>query len=218
MYRVLISFVLFILGVSPVMALNIVTVEQQQYAPVLKSHAHKVGFPLNDEDKQLIEAMKIKLHGLGGVGLAAPQVNQPKQIIAVYIPEKAGLLRDNVTVYPMHIMIDPTYEPIIKEGTYTDFESCYSVSSKAGKVPRYKSIKLSYYDESGRYHHQIESGFYARVLQHEIDHIQGILITDRLTSDCVQGTIEEIMALRRSELSEEKRALFDKIIAEKFKK
>lgn len=115
-------------------------------------------------------------------------------------------------------MINPTYEPIIKEGTYTDYESCYSVSDKAGKVPRYKSIKISYYDESGRYHQQIEHGFYARVLQHEIDHLQGLLITDRLTSDCVQGTIKEIMALRRSELSEEKRGVFDEIIAKKLKK
>ncbi|MFA6303240.1 MAG: peptide deformylase [Legionella sp.] len=197
------------------MALDIVSIEQEQYVQVLKSQAHNVTFPLNEADKNLIEAMKSKLYALGGVGLAAPQVNQPKKIIAVYIPEEASLLRDNVREYPMHIMINPTYEPVVSEGTYTDYESCYSVSSKAGKVPRYKSIKVSYYDESGMFHQQMEQGFYARVLQHEIDHIQGILIIDRLTHDCVQGTIEEIMALRRAELSEEKRAVFDRVLEKK---
>lgn len=218
MYHVLISLVLFGLGVFPVMALNIVTVEQQEYAQVLKTPAQKVAFPLSQEDIKLIEAMKTKLYALGGVGLAAPQVNQPRQIIAVYIPEEASLLRDNVTEYPMHIMLNPSYEPVIKDGTYADYESCYSVSSKAGKVPRYKSIKLSYYDEAGTYHQQMEHGFYARVLQHEIDHLQGVLITQRLSSDCVQGSIEEIMALRRSELSEEKRAVFDRVVEKKAKK
>lgn len=49
MYRVLISFVIFISGVSPVMALNIVTIEQEQYVQVLKSQAHKVEFPLSED-------------------------------------------------------------------------------------------------------------------------------------------------------------------------
>jgi len=96
--------------------------------------------------------------------------------------------------------------------------SCYSVSSKAGKVPRYNQIKVSYYDEAGVLHEQTENGFYARVLQHEIDHLNGFLIVDRLTPDCVQGTIEEMMVLRRAELPEEKKVIFDKVVARKAKK
>ncbi len=99
-----------------------------------------------------------------------------------------------------------------------DFESCYSVDSKAGKVPRYNQIKVSYYDESGKHYTQIESGFYAESLQHEIDHLNGILIIDRLKPDCIQGTIKEMMTLRRAELSPEKRELFDQVMARKLKK
>lgn len=55
-------------------------------------------------------------------------------------------------------------------------------------------------------------------MQHEIDHLNGVLITDRLTPDCVQGTIEEMMTIRRAELPVEKRKLFDQIMAKKLKK
>ncbi|KTD42176.1 peptide deformylase [Legionella parisiensis] len=201
------------------MAMDIVTVEQPEYRQVLKSKAQEVQFPLSHEDKELIAAMKIKLHGLGGVGLAAPQVNCAKRIIAIYIPEEVTLLRDNVKkFYPMHIMINPSYEPIEGSDMHQDFEGCYSVSSKSGKVPRYEQITLTYYDESGHFHQQTEEGFYARVLQHEIDHLNGFLILDRLTPDCIQGSVEEMMALRRELLSPEKRALFDQMIARKAQK
>lgn len=92
------------------------------------------------------------------------------------------------------------------------------MSSKSGKVPRYDQIKISYYDEEGLAHQQTESGFYARVLQHEIDHINGLLIVDRLTPDCVQGSVEEMRILRRAELSEDKKIIFDQIMERKFKK
>lgn len=197
----------------------IVTIEQPEYRDVLKTPAQSVTFPLNQEEIALVAAMKTKLNELGGVGLAAPQINVSKRIIAIYIPEEARLLRDQVEKdYPMYILINPSYKPIIESGLYTDFEACYSVSSRAGKVPRYKEIKLSYYDESGNFHHQSEQGFYARVLQHEIDHINGMLIVDRLTPDCVQGSVEDMMALRRAELPPDKKILFDQVMARKQKK
>ncbi|HAT8828455.1 TPA: peptide deformylase [Legionella pneumophila subsp. pneumophila] len=208
----------FLLGMSPVMALEIITIEKTENHHMLKTRAENIQFPLNREDKDLIEAMKKKLYALGGVGLAAPQVNSAKQIIAVYIPEEAQLLRDNAKIFPMHILINPSYKPLPHTRIISDFEGCYSVSSKAGKVPRYDEIRLKYYDEEGNAHQQIENGFYARVLQHEIDHLNGVLITDRLTPDCVQGTIEEMMVIRRAELPVEKRKLFDQIMAKKQKK
>jgi peptide deformylase len=209
----------FLMGGSVSVAMDIVTIEQPEYGQVLKSQAQNVQFPLSQEDKDLIAAMKAKLDGLGGVGLAAPQVNFPRRIIAIYIPEEATLLRDNVKkLYPMHIMINPTYEPASGSAMHHDFEGCYSVSSTSGKVPRYEQIKLSYYDESGQYHQQIENGFYARVLQHEIDHLNGLLILDRLTPDCIQGSLEEMMALRRASLPPEKKKVFDQYVAKKAKK
>ena len=181
--------------------MDIVTIEMPEYQQVLKTPAQPVHFPLSPDDQQLIMIMKDKLDELGGVGLAAPQINYHRQIIAIYIPEAAARCREQGTPYPMHIMINPRYQPAANAQVHADFEACYSVTSKAGKVPRYDQIELDYDDEQGNHHQQLERGFYARVLQHEIDHINGILIVDRLTEDCVQGTPEEMRALRRAELS-----------------
>ncbi|KTD22221.1 polypeptide deformylase [Legionella lansingensis] len=199
-------------------ALEIVTLEDNKHKQILTTPTKTVAFPLSAEDLALIENMKKKLFELGGVGLAAPQVNHNKQIIAVFIPEEAALLRNNVHPYPMHILINPSYESVESTSKVADYEACYSVSSKAGKVPRYQQIVLNFYDEHGKKHQTIESGFYARVLQHEIDHLKGILITDRLTSDCVQGSVEEMMAMRRNELTESQRAVFDEVVKKKLKK
>ncbi|ASQ44909.1 peptide deformylase [Legionella clemsonensis] len=196
-------------------ALEIVAIEQKQFTSMLKTPAQPVTFPLDAENRLLIQKMKEKLFQLGGVGLAAPQVNYSKQIIAIYIPEEAALLRNHVK--PMHILLNPSYQGIEAEGFYNDFEACYSVSSRAGKVPRYQQIQLRFYDEKGDRHQTIETGFYARVLQHEIDHLNSLLITDRLTADCIQGSVEEIMALRRAELSDEQKVLFDEVIKRKLK-
>jgi len=137
--------------------------------------------------------------------------------MVLYIPKEAALLREHVIPYPMHVMLNPSYEVVDPTLQY-DFEACYSVSSKAGKVPRFSQIRISYYDESGKHYQTTEHGFYARTLQHEIDHLNGVLFTDRLTPDCVQGTIPEMMTLRRAELSEEKRALFDSMMKIKLQK
>lgn len=213
---------LVLLGVLNLMnnitvASTIVTIEQKEFTAVLKTPAKPVTFPLSAEQKQLIQTMKTKLTDLGGVGLAAPQINQGLQIVAIFIPESAALLRDNVTPYPMHILINPTYEIIKTSALVEDFEACYSVSSKAGKVTRAKKIRLTYFDENGQQHESKEEGFYARVIQHEIDHLQGVLITDRLGPDSIQGSLEEMMALRRQELAPEKRALYDALMAKKLR-
>ncbi|WP_419419539.1 peptide deformylase [Legionella sp. D16C41] len=197
-------------------SMNIITIEQEANKKMLTSVAKPVQFPLTQEDWQLVNAMKEKLFALEGVGLAAPQINQSKQIIAIYIPLNAALLRkEKVISYPLHVLFNPKYEPIDESEKTVDFESCYSVSSKSGKVPRYRKIKLTYFDEAGIQHETIEEGFYARVLQHEIDHLNGTLITNRLTPDCIQGPIEEMMSLRRSELSKEQQKLFDELLRKK---
>jgi peptide deformylase len=200
------------------MALEIVTIEQNEHHQVLTTPASLVSFPLSEDDLWLIKEMKDKLYQLEGVGLAAPQVNVSKQIIVIYIPDNAALLREHVTAYPMHVMINPSYKPVEDSVTIADFEGCYSVANKAGKVPRYQEIEFSYFDEDSHMHSQLEKGFYARVIQHEIDHLNGVLIVDRLTPDCVQGTPIEMAQLRRAELSEAKRALFDSLMKKKLDK
>ncbi|MGQ3888398.1 peptide deformylase [Legionella sp. CNM-1927-20] len=194
---------------------DIITIEQGTNKKMLTSPAEPVHFPLTAEVLELVNTMKEKLLALEGLGLAAPQINHSKRIIAIYIPPNAALLRNEVKPYPLHVLFNPAYTPLKDNEKFADFEACYSVASKSGKVPRYKAIKLTYFDETGAQHETIEEGFYARVLQHEIDHLNGTLIIDRLTPDCVQGPIEEMMQLRRSELSDEQKKLFDDLLRKK---
>ncbi|WHN66399.1 peptide deformylase [Cysteiniphilum sp. QT6929] len=197
------------------MKLSITEIENPTDVAILKSPAKTVSFPLTEMNKTIIQNMQDRLYQLGGVGLAAPQVNVSQRIIVIYIPDDAVLLRDNAKPYPMHVMINPSYRPCNDCATSYDIEACYSVKAKAGKVQRYNEIELKYQDEKGSWHTSIENGFYARVLQHEIDHLNGILIIDRLKPSDVQGTISEMMNLRRSELSKDKQQMFDKLLRKK---
>lgn len=193
---------------------EIIFIENQENPEksVLKNIASKVEFPLSDEDKQLISDMKQVLYNIGGVGLAAPQVGVGKKIALVYINEEAASLRDNASVFDMHVIINPEYEPAgdaQEKDKIRDFEGCLSIESVAGKVLRFDSIRLKYQDEGGNAIDKIVSGFYARVLQHEIDHLNGILITDRLTDSCPQGDRLSMLKLRRAELRPEQRAIWE---------
>lgn len=201
---------------NPGMALKIITIEDNSQDSILKQSMQVLEFPLKTEDRELIAAMKDWVVELEGVGLAAPQVNANKAVAVIYIPASAALLRDNAIETPLHVLINPSYQPIITQGKAIDFEACYSVRSRCGKVPRYQAIELRYQDESGRWHELEATGFYARVCQHEIDHLNGVLITDRLTPDCVQGSMAEMLEMRRQELSPEQRHHLDELIEKKF--
>jgi peptide deformylase len=194
--------------------MDIITIEQQvdKEKSVLKNIAKEVEFPLSEKDKDLINKMKEILYKLEGVGLAAPQVGADKRIAVIYIPESAALLRESVIVHLMHTIINPEYWAADNHLIKQDFEACYSVEDVMGKVPRLHAIRVRYQNEIGEIIDKVVEGFYARVLQHEIDHLNGILITNRLTPECIQGDKKAILKLRRKELSEEKRRYFDELM------
>ena len=196
------------------MELKIITIEDDvdSVSSVLKNKARQVNFPLSAEDKQIIASMQALLFKAEGVGLAAPQVSIGLSIAIIYIPESASLLREDAGIYPMHTIINPEYTPVNENDIVSDFEGCYSVKRVYGKVPRYKSINLKYQNEDGMLIEKIATGFYAVVGLDETKHLNGILITNRLTPECVQGTFAQMMPLRRAELPEDKRKYFDNLM------
>lgn len=199
------------------MKLDVVTIELEKdpQNSVLRKAAQEVSFPLSNDDKELIESMKNQLYEFEGVGLAAPQVGVSKKIALIYIPESAALLRENAVEMPMHVIINAEYLPIDSDYKVADFEGCYSVHDTAGKVPRYNKIKVKYQNEEGEWIEKEEEGFYARVLQHEIDHLNGILLIDKLTDDCIKGNKVDMLKLRWKELSEDKQHLLVELLKKK---
>ncbi len=118
-------------------------------------------------------------------GLAAPQIGFNKRIILVrdfkVLPNTDKLLIEN------KVMINPR---IISESKNQDidWESCLSIPGMYGQVMRPEGIKLTYTDENGTEHKIRAKNFFARVIQHEIDHLNGIIFTEKMTGKLITET------------------------------
>ena len=92
---------------------------------------------------------------------------------------------------PERVLINPVIKSIGKE-SIAGWEGCLSVPGLRGEVERYKCIHLQYQNQKGASHQEELHGFHARVIQHENDHLDGILFPDRLTSKLAFGFTEEL--------------------------
>jgi len=117
-----------------------------------------------------------RLAGPSAVGIAAPQVNLFKRVVIVDV----STMRKPVENHGHMIMINP--EITEWEGMAMGREGCLSVPDFTGNVIRAETIKLNYTDETGTAHEIESSGFEARAIQHEMDHLDGLLFLDRLVS------------------------------------
>lgn len=157
--------------------------------PTLRKRAEKITFPMSDEDRetaiQMMEflensqdpetAKKYKLRA--GVGLAAPQIDLAKRMTAVLVPgfEDDEILFQDVLVNPV-ILSESMQMVALKEG-----EGCLSVDREVpGYVPRHNKIKVRWYDLNGEQHTQRFEGYLAIVIQHELDHLNGVLFYDHI--------------------------------------
>lgn len=121
------------------------------------------------------------LHRNDGIGLAAPQIGKSVRIIIIDNSEGKSRRKKNSEYFERHILINPR---ILQTATEidTDWEGCLSIDNGdlLGMVPRYTKITLTALNEKGKEITIQATGFQARVLQHEIDHLDGILFFDRM--------------------------------------
>ncbi|MBI4098578.1 MAG: peptide deformylase [Candidatus Magasanikbacteria bacterium] len=122
------------------------------------------------ETKQLIRDMIHTMYKDDGIGIAAPQVGVTIRL-AIIGKGAAGTRKDLV-------ICNPTYAPLNADKT-TEQEGCLSVPGVWGDTPRHTKIQVRYMAEDGTLHEEIATDFFARVLQHEIDHLDGVLFVDR---------------------------------------
>jgi len=111
-----------------------------------------------------------------GVGLAAPQVFVPQRVVAVWIPadmDEGGGLEPSV-------FVNPVLEPLGEE-LHESWEGCLSLPDLRGLVPRHTRLRLRALDRQGQPIDRELTGFPARVLQHEVDHLDGVVFPDRMT-------------------------------------
>ena len=131
----------------------------------------------SSEIQKFIDDMVETMKEYDGVGLAADQVHESKQIAVLEVadnpryPEKPKV--------PLTVLVNPEISPLTEE-TEDDWEGCLSVPDLRGKVPRYKSIRVQALDRTGDELDFVAHGFHARVIQHEWDHLNGKVYLDRM--------------------------------------
>jgi peptide deformylase len=146
--------------------------------PVLRGSAAPVQDPTAPEIRRLAEDMIETMEAAPGVGLAAPQVFQPLRMIVFKVP--AGRQGEGEEVFSgTHLLINPEIE-VLDGAMAAGIEGCLSVPGLRGIVPRAARIRYRGYDLDGNRIDRAASGFHARVVQHEFDHLDGRLYLDRL--------------------------------------
>ena len=132
--------------------------------PILRKKSRKV--EVFDEDlNRLIDDMYETMYEAQGVGLAAVQIVKLKQLIVIDDYEGTKM-----------VLINP--ERVAEEGTSEALEGCLSVPERVGKVKRFEKIKINYTNRAGEEKTMEAEDFLARIILHEMDHLEGILYTD----------------------------------------
>jgi peptide deformylase len=160
--------------------------------PVLRRVADPVADPTDPEIQRLILDMAETMEDASGAGLAAPQVHAAKRIILFVVPAMRATLEDEEDrPRGLSVLINPEIEPV---GTdmVPGWEGCLSIPGLRGIVPRYAHIRYRGLDAQGKPVEREAKGFHARVVQHEMDHLDGILYLDRMADLSLLTFNEEI--------------------------
>ena len=157
--------------------------------PILLKEAEKVEKFDTPEIRELIMDMIETMKDAQGAGLAAPQVGESIQLV-IFGVDKNERYPDAEEV-PFTVLINPIITPLNQEKE-DDWEGCLSVPGMRGVVPRYKTINYKGFDQYGNEIDRDVEGFHARVVQHECDHLFGILYPTRIENMKLFGFHDEI--------------------------
>jgi peptide deformylase len=147
--------------------------------PVLRAVAEPVADPTAPEIRHLVADLLETAPDAGGTGLAAPQVHVSKRVVVFMVGSERLSGRPLDTPQDWLTLINPAIEPLSDE-TELGWEGCLSVPGLRGAVPRWTKIRYRGSDGEGRPVDRTVEGFHARVVQHECDHLDGILYPQRM--------------------------------------
>jgi len=157
-------------------------------APVLRQQARELAPEelATDRIQKLITDMRETMRAAPGVGLAAPQIGEGLRLVmiedvAAYhgkltAEELSSLERAAV---PFHVLVNPVLT-VRSEDLIAAFEGCLSFAGYSMVVPRARKVRVEALDEHGQRVVKLATGWYARILQHEVDHLNGIVCCDRM--------------------------------------
>ena len=144
--------------------------------PALRTPARAV--PLDQiagpEVQQLVDDMIDTMRDAQGVGLAAPQLGVELQ---VFVHEVQG--SETNEAVPLRVVVNPMLTPLAGELVY-DWEGCLSIPDLRGLVPRHPQVRVRGLDRAGAQQDFVATGFEGRIIQHEFDHLNGVVFLDRM--------------------------------------
>lgn len=170
--------------------------------PILRARATDVPDPTAPEVARLVNAMIETMEDADGTGLAAPQVHMPWRVVVYKVEADRAADEDDIedagdSEYgedggvPLTVLVNPVITPV-GEDTNLGFEACLSVPGMAGPVRRFNQVHVTYQTLAGDEVELDAEGFHARVIQHECDHLDGILYPSRIEDMSQFGFVEEL--------------------------
>jgi len=157
--------------------------------PRLRARAEPVDLPLGSDNRALIADMLDSMHARVGAGLAAPQIGIGLRIVIFGVDGNPRY--PDAPKVPLTVLINPEITPL-DETTEDGWEGCLSVPGMRGLVARHARIRYRGLDPAGTEIEREADGFHARIVQHECDHLDGVLFPDRIADARMFGFIEEL--------------------------
>tara|TARA_A100001011_G_scaffold226180_1_gene234198 strand:+ start:2434 stop:2964 length:531 start_codon:yes stop_codon:yes gene_type:complete len=165
--------------------------------PVLLKKCAEIKEFSTDSLKKIVYDMSETMIDYNGIGLAAPQIHISKRILIFRNPDIEE--KEKIQITPL---INPVFTALNNE-TEDDWEGCLSIPGMQGLVRRYKKISYYGYDLDGKKIENEADGLHARVVQHEIDHLNGVLYTERLADKKAFGFEKEIVKFWKNDENRE---------------
>lgn len=161
---------------------KILTIDDDKHLKILRTKSEPVK-RVDKKIKELVKDIFDTIEANPAVGLAAPQIGVLKRVFGLKLTDESAEVDEEgeAKMSPPMIMINP--EILEKsEEVERGSEGCLSIPGKTGVIERSLRVKVRYLDENGQQHTREFEGWNARVIQHELDHLDGILLLDRLKS------------------------------------
>jgi peptide deformylase len=168
--------------------------------PILRLPANAVEPEHADSLTTIIPDMIATMRDAGGVGLAAPQIGISLRLMVFEVPVSRATNLDGDKPCDIQVLINPNFNPATSDKEL-GWEGCLSIPGLPGEVPRYKEITYTGFNGEGTPIETFASGFHARVVQHEMDHLDGILYPDRMIDLTRFGYVEEFTKMQEQSRS-----------------
>lgn len=159
--------------------------------PLLREVAGPVGEFNTPELETLLADMFDTMAAFNGAGLAAPQIGVSRRVVIFGVDHNPRY--PEAEPVPTTVLINPEIT-ILTEETEPGWEGCLSVPGLRGVVPRYRRLRYVGFDQHGERFEREAEGFHARVVQHEVDHLDGILYPQRMQDLSTLGFEAELLA------------------------